>query len=121
MGKDFEDFRTSQRVYSNSLVVVAARPVSGYRLQDVSHNSYLRIMTSSSAKPFSPGKRWMLTELTILPPNLCIWNSGKCLLPRRRVDVDPSSDAQGERFGVDSRSKGSALSTSVGREVGESS
>lgn len=83
---------------------------------------YLRTATSSSVNPFSsPGRRWIVTELTILPPNLCNWTSGNWLAPKPKFDgcSDPV-DSRGEALCEASRSIGKALSTSAGCTVGGS-
>lgn len=89
---------------------------------DLPWGSYLIIMTSSGAAFSSvTGKRWMVTEFTILPPNLCRSNSGHGRLVEWRVDDKPSVGLSGVNSREDrdgSRSTGKALSTSDGRSEG---
>ena len=84
---------------------------------------YLMRIMSSSAKLFpSPGQRWMVTELTMLPPNLGSCTSGSGLLLARRDDPGSSPDGQGDDVLVGgSRSMGKVLSTSDGSDAGPSS
>ena len=64
----------------------------------------------------------MVTELTMLPPNLGSCTSGRGLLFARRGDPGSSPDGQGDDvLEGGSRSMGKVLSTSDGWEAGPSS
>ena len=114
--QNLEDFGACQRVHGDRFVIIATE--IGNRLADPHSDrpslvSYLRTIKSSSASALpSPDIRCTVTELTMLPPNLCSCTSGNGLRPATRGDAIPGSAGPEDALKGDSRSIGSVLSTS---------
>ena len=113
--EDLQDFRPSQRIHGDCPIIVASHELAWSAHTTFPTSAHLSTTISSSAKSsLPPYKRWMVTELTILPPNLWSSTSGDDLLLRYRVDADsPSKSPEVMLDHRGSRSRGSALSTSV--------